>query len=73
MDTDRVIGSGASDTLGGDRHRARNDGLPAKAKSEITSRMAELETKLAQNTRLQEKTERELQTIAPETRCVRTG
>jgi chromosome segregation ATPase len=40
-----------------------NDGLPAKAESETASRVAELETKLAQYTRLQEQTERELQTV----------
>ena len=41
-----------------------NDGLPAKAESETASRVAELETKLAQYTRLQEQTERELQTMS---------
>lgn len=41
-----------------------NDGLPAKAESETASRVAELETKLAQYTRLQEKAERELQTMS---------
>ncbi len=41
-----------------------NDGLPAKAESETASRVAELETKLAQYTRLQEQTERELQTVS---------
>ena len=41
-----------------------NDGLPAKTESETASRVAELETKLAQFTRLQEKTERELQTVS---------
>jgi chromosome segregation ATPase len=41
-----------------------NDGLPAKAESETASRVAELETKLAQNTRQQEQTERELQTVS---------
>ncbi|KAI0294942.1 hypothetical protein BC826DRAFT_1104415 [Russula brevipes] len=40
-----------------------NDGLPAKAESETASRVAELETKLAQYTRLQEQTERELQMV----------
>ena len=41
-----------------------NDGLPAKAESETASRVAELETKVAQYTRLQEQTERELQTVS---------
>lgn len=41
-----------------------NDGLPAKTESETASKVAELETKLAQYTRLQEKTERELQTVS---------
>jgi chromosome segregation ATPase len=41
-----------------------NDGLPAKAESETASRVAELETKLAQYTRLQEQTERDLQTVS---------
>jgi chromosome segregation ATPase len=41
-----------------------NDGLPAKAESETASRVAELETKLAHSTRLQEQTERELQTVS---------
>jgi chromosome segregation ATPase len=41
-----------------------NDGLPAKAESETASRVAELESKLAQYTRLQEQTERELQTVS---------
>ncbi len=41
-----------------------NDGLPAKTESETASRVAELETKLAQYTRLQEQTERELQTVS---------
>lgn len=41
-----------------------NDGLPAKAESETASRVAELETKLTQYTRLQEKSERELQTVS---------
>jgi chromosome segregation ATPase len=41
-----------------------NDGLPAKAESETASRVAELETKLAHYTRLQEQTERELQTVS---------
>jgi chromosome segregation ATPase len=41
-----------------------NDGLPAKAESETASRVAELETKMAQYTRLQEQTERELQTVS---------
>jgi hypothetical protein len=41
-----------------------NDGLPAKIESKIASRVAELETKLAQNTRLQEQTEHELQTVS---------
>jgi chromosome segregation ATPase len=41
-----------------------NDGLPAKTESETASRVAELETKLVQFTRLQEKTERELQTVS---------
>lgn len=41
-----------------------NDGLPAKTESETTSRVAELETKLVQFTRLQEKTERDLQTVS---------
>lgn len=41
-----------------------NDGLPAKAESETASRVADLETKLAQNTRQQEQTERELQTVS---------
>lgn len=41
-----------------------NDGLPAKTESETASRVAELETKLGQYTRLQEQTERELQTVS---------
>ncbi|KAH8990140.1 hypothetical protein EDB86DRAFT_3065324 [Lactarius hatsudake] len=41
-----------------------NDGLPAKTESETASRVAELETRLVQFTRLQEKTERELQTVS---------
>ncbi|KAI0308283.1 hypothetical protein B0F90DRAFT_1665117 [Multifurca ochricompacta] len=41
-----------------------NDGLPAKTENETASRVAELETKLAHYTRLQEKTERELQTVS---------
>jgi chromosome segregation ATPase len=41
-----------------------NDGLPAKVESETASRVAELETKLVQYTRLQEQTERELQTVS---------
>lgn len=41
-----------------------NDGLPAKAESETASRVAELETKVAQYTRLQEQTERELQAVS---------
>ncbi|KAH9044402.1 hypothetical protein EDB85DRAFT_2130328 [Lactarius pseudohatsudake] len=41
-----------------------NDGLPAKTESETASRVAELETKLVQFTRLQEKMERELQTVS---------
>ena len=41
-----------------------NDGLPAKAESETASRVAELETRLVQSTRLQEQTERELQTVS---------
>jgi chromosome segregation ATPase len=41
-----------------------NDGLPAKTESETASKVAELETKLSQYTRLQEKTERELQTVS---------
>jgi DNA repair exonuclease SbcCD ATPase subunit len=41
-----------------------NDGLPAKAESETASRVADLESKLAQYTRLQEQTERELQTVS---------
>jgi chromosome segregation ATPase len=41
-----------------------NDGLPAKTESETASKVAELEGKLAQSTRLQEKTERELQTVS---------
>ncbi|KAI0257057.1 hypothetical protein BJV78DRAFT_1159906 [Lactifluus subvellereus] len=41
-----------------------NDGLPAKTESETASKVAELETKLVQYTRLQEKTERELQTVS---------
>ncbi|KAF8274017.1 hypothetical protein EI94DRAFT_1768885 [Lactarius quietus] len=41
-----------------------NDGLPAKTESESASRVAELESKLVQFTRLQEKTERELQTVS---------
>jgi chromosome segregation ATPase len=41
-----------------------NDGLPAKTESESASRVAELETKLVQFTRLHERTERELQTMS---------
>ena len=41
-----------------------NDGLPAKTESETASRVAELETKLVQFTRLHEKTERDLQTVS---------
>ena len=41
-----------------------NDGLPAKTESESAFRIAELETKLVQFTRLHEKTERDLQTVS---------
>lgn len=41
-----------------------NDGLPAKAESETASRVAELETKLEQSSRLQQQTERELQALS---------
>ncbi|KAI0066487.1 hypothetical protein BV25DRAFT_1820444 [Artomyces pyxidatus] len=44
-----------------------NDGLPAKS-DEASSRVAELETKLAQYSRMQEKAERELETVVRQKR-----